>query len=349
MKKLIFLLLILLPLAVSAFAEADIHVDGYDEVGEYAEQIISGKFPTPKEVIQRFADALFGEIVESKKLIAEIIAIAAFAGLISLMQPSSSGDAAYYTCYALMSAAVIRLLTKTAGYAVEVICGICDFITKLAPVLLGLMAASGSVTSAAAFSPVLSGAVYVFSLFTERFITPLIYLSAILAIAGNISGRVSLAGLNRLLRSVIKWVLTALLTIFTGLCALYGFNAPVLDAVGAKAVKFAVGSLVPVVGGLLADATDTVLGGTRILKNAVGSAGMLCIISAAAVPVIKLWVILFMLRLSAALSEPICDKRMSSMLTDAAGSVSMLCSVLLTAVMLFLITIGIMLGVGSAG
>lgn len=349
MKKIFLLLFLIILCRTSVYAEFDARLDGYDEFNTRTEQLAAGKMPQPSEILVGLADALWGEITVSKKILAEILAISAFAGLVGLMQRSGASEAAYYTCYALMSAAVIRLLGESAGYALEVIRSICEFINVLAPVLLGLMAASGAITSAAAFSPVMSGGVYVFSLFVDKFIAPAIYLSAILAIAGNISGRVPLSSLNRLIRSVIKWVLTALLTIFTGLCALYGFNAPILDAVGAKAAKFAIGTLVPVVGGLLADATDTVIGGTRILKNAVGSAGMLCIISLAAAPVIKLWTILFMLKLAAALSEPVCDRRMCLMLTDAAGAISILCSVLLTAVMLFLISIGIMLGATSPG
>lgn len=351
MKKLIFIILFIIILTPRVYAELDWQLSGYPEFNEYAEKLAAGENPlTPQSVLTSLTDALFGEVIRSKALLAEIMTIAAAAGLLKLMDRGGGvGEAAYFTSYTLMSAAVVKLLGETAGYGSEVIHSVCEFITVLAPVLMGLMAASGAVTSATAFSPILSGAVYLFTLAVDRLITPMIYMSAVLGIVGNISGRVQLGSFNRLLRSVSRWILTAIFTVFTSLCALYGFNAPVLDALGTKTAKFAIGTLVPVVGGLLADTMETVIGGTRILKNAVGSAGMICVVIITAAPVIKVWVVLFLLRLCAALSEPLCDKRMSSMLQDASESVGIIFSVMLTAVMLFLISIGIMLGSTGLG
>lgn len=353
MKRLIFLavisLIFMLPTVVSA--ELDWQISGYPQFNEYAESLSKGENPiTPNGVIKSLTDAVFGEITRSRALLAQIMTIAAAAGLLKLLERGGgAGEAAYFASYALMSAAVVRLLGETVGYGSEVIHTLCDFISKLAPVLMGLLAASGAVSSAAAFSPILSGAVYLFTLAVDKLITPMVYMSAILGIVGNISGRIQLGSFNKLIRSVSRWILTALLTVFTSLCALYGFNAPVLDALGAKTAKFAIGTLVPVVGGLLADTMETVIGGTRILKNAVGSAGMICVVLLAAAPIIKVWVILFMLKLCAALAEPLCDRRMSTMLADAAESVGTVFSVMLTAVMLFLIAIGIILGSTGVG
>ncbi len=353
MKRWIFLIVIALILLIphTVCAELDWQIKGYPQFNEYAESLSKGENPvTPGGLINSLIDALFGEITRSRALLAQIMTIAAAAGLLKLLERSgTAGEAAYFASYALMSAAVVRLLGETAGYGSEVIHTLCDFISKLAPVLMGLLAASGSVSAAAAFSPILSGAVYLFTLAVDKLITPLVYMRAILGIAGNISGKIQLGSFNKLIRSVTRWILTAMLTVFTSLCALYGFNAPVLDALGAKTAKFAIGTLVPVVGGLLADTMETVVGGTRILKNAVGSAGMICVVALAAAPVIKVWVILFLLRLCAALAEPICDRRMSAMLADAAESVGTVFSVMLTAVMLFLITIGIILGSTGIG
>lgn len=351
MKKIIYLTLILLFTCTSAYAEQAIELQGYPEFNGYVESFTSGESPiTPTGVLGGLWEILFGEILRSKAYLATIITVAAAAGLLRIAEANSScTEAAYFTSYSIMSAAVVRLLSETVGYGTEVIHSLCDFITKLAPLFLGLIAATGKITSAAAFSPILSAAVYIFGFIVDKLITPLVYLGAVLGIVGNISGRMQLGSFNALIRSVSRWILTALLTIFASLCALYGFNAPILDALGAKTAKFAVGTLVPVVGGLLADTMETVVGGTRVLKNAVGSSGMICIVIIAAAPVIKVWVIWFMLRLSAALSEPLCDRRMSMMLSDVSDSISTVLAIMLTAVMLFIITIAIMLTTTGGG
>ncbi len=347
MKILIFTIIFIMLSPIKAYARPDTEIRDYPEFNEYVEKIADGdRVFGIEEVINKLTDVLFGELSRSKSSLAAILTLAAAAGLLRLSTTSGEvHNAAYFCVYAIMSATCVRLLSETAGYGSEVVHSLCDFITKLSPIFLGLVATTGKITSAAAFSPVLSGAVYVFTLVMDTVITPLVYMSAIFGIVGNISAKMQLASFNKLLRSLAKWVLTALFTIFTSITALYGFNAPVLDALGAKGAKFAVGTLVPVVGGMLADTVDTVVGGTRVLKNAVGSAGMLVVIVIAAFPVIKVWVIWFLLRLSAAIAEPLCDKRMSIMLTDIAESVGTVLALMLTAVMLFLITIGIIMGV----
>lgn len=55
-----------------------------------------------------------------------------------------------------------------------------------------------------------------------------------------------------------------------------------------KAAKFTMSSLVPVVGGILSDAAETVLAGAGILKNAVGVFGMLAVLAMCVVPFLQL-------------------------------------------------------------
>lgn len=86
-------------------------------------------------------------------------------------------------------------------------------------------------------------------------------------------------GLKRI-AGTLKWVVTSVLTVvllvFVGYLTVSGVIAALPDAVTVKAAKFTMSSLVPVVGGILSDAAETVLAGARILKNAVGVFGHAC-------------------------------------------------------------------------
>ena len=46
-------------------------------------------------------------------------------------------------------------------------------------------------------------------------------MSAVLGIVNNISKRVQLTNLNNLIKSFSKWILTGILTVFTGINAIY--------------------------------------------------------------------------------------------------------------------------------
>lgn len=345
MKKLILIILFTLFFSeVCVFCEIDTSIREYPEFNEYTDEITEGDYTNLlTKLMNNIKEALFGEIKRSKALLAKITVIAAVAAIIRLMNDSYAGQAAYFAVYTLLTATVLKLISEAVGYGKDVIHTISDFITKLTPILLGLIAVSGSPTSAAAFSPVLSSAVYILTIAVDKIITPIIFISAVIGVIGSFHDKVRLTGFNKLLRSISRWLLTLMLTFFVSICAVYGFNAPVFDALGAKTVKFAVGSMVPIVGGLLADSLETVIGGTQILKNAVGSAGMLCIVGICAIPLIKVWVILFLLKISAAIQEPICGRELSSMLWDASESVSTVFSLMTTSVMMFLICIGIII------
>ncbi len=130
---------------------------------------------------------------------------------------------------------------------------------------------------------------------------------------------------------------------------IYGFSAPALDAVSGKAVKFAVGSLVPVVGTFLSDTLETVLSGTRLVKNAVGTAGMIVMCTICVIPILKIGVIQLMLKLTSAIAEPLTDKRISSMMWEVSESVTTVFAVVVMVAVLFLINIALMMAVTSGG
>lgn len=342
----ILIIIIYILLGQTAFCSGlDTSISEYPIFEEYTSEFVKGNIGfSVNDILKSIANTVFSEIITSKLLLCEILVISVISGVIKFMEDKRSVQAAYITSYTLMAVTVIQLISQVITYGKEIVHSIGDFITKFAPILLGLIAASGSTASAGVYSPILATSVYILTIAVDKIIMPMIFASSIIGIIGNFYEKLSLSNLNKLIRNTSKWLLTALLTIFVSLCSIYGFNSPVLDALGAKAVKFTIGSIVPVVGGLLAESMDTVLSGTRLLKNAAGSAGMICIIIISAVPMIKTWVILFLLKFCSAIAEPVCDKKISNMLQDAAESVSSVFTLIVTSVMLFLICIGIIIG-----
>lgn len=352
MKKLIFLLIIIFALnPYKAFAEYT-HIQGNDQFNKTADEIISGKFSLdPIKLLQEIIDDLFDEIKNSREEMVNILVIAALSGVLQLIKNSKDetgvGEAAFFACFTIMTMSALRIFNITVGYGVGIIRDLSEFITELSPVFVALLASGGAISSAAAFHPILSGAVYILTLIVDKCIVPLVYLGALLGIISNMTPKLRLGAFTKLVHSSGKWILTAALTVFTGVTAIYGFSAPVLDTVALKTAKFAVGSFVPVVGGLLADTVETVLGGTRLMKNAVGTAGIVLILSVSLVPILKIIAILIMLELAAAAAEPLADSRITGMLKNICSSISLILGMVVTASMLFTICIAIILGATS--
>lgn len=349
MKKIIYIIFIIILFSVPSYAAEDGYIDGEDDYNKNVEDIVSGNFSlNPIELLNTGWEMLIKEVLESRTLIINIIVIAAVSGVLNVLQGSfgknGSSEAAFFACFTLTAIAASRLISEAVGYGAEVIERLTGFITKICPILTILLVSSGKAASASSFYPVLSGAIYVVSFMIDKCIIPLVYLSAILGIVNNISKRVQLSNLNNLIKSFSKWILTGILTVFTGINAIYGFSVPVLDAVSLKALKFTVGSCVPVVGGLVSDTVETVLTGAKLMKNAVGTAGIITVIGICLIPILKLSVIILMLKVAAAAAEPLTDKRISDMITDIISPVTTVFSMVIASAMLFIISIAIIIG-----
>ncbi len=355
MKKIILILLLcLIPSVVFAYEDTaslwseDYEINGEELFNSAARDITAGNLSlNPVNIINELMSNIFSEITSTRTMLKSILLIAAAAGILRILSDSfgtnGTNEAAFFSCFLMVTAASLQVFSQVVGYGVEVIHSLCGFITKFEPIFIGLLLSGGAITQAAAFQPVMTASVYILSLAVDKIILPLTYFSAILGIVNSIGSRIEIGTLNKLIRSSSKWLLTGVLTLFSAILTLYGFGTSALNNVATKGIKFAVGSFVPVVGGILSDTIDTVLSGAGLLKNAVGTAGMIAVIAMAAAPIIKIWVMLLMLRLSAAVIEPFSDKRITAVLTAVADAASAIFSMVITAAMLFIISIGIIL------
>ncbi len=318
-----------------------------EKAEEIAASMQSGSFElSPTGLINKLIDLCVGEFHELGSYIIVFFCIGLLTTIVRLLEQnlnSGVSNMAFFACYGGAAATSVKCFSVCLDYASDVISEMTDFITKLSPMLMTLIVTSGKSISVAAFNPVLSASVYVISIICRRCILPLASYSVILTITDNIGDNVQISGLCRLTSSASRWILTLVFTLFTGICAIYGFATPSLDAVSAKTVKFAVGSLVPVVGGFLSETLETVITSGKMMKNTVGSAGLVVLCSICVAPIIKIGAMALIIRLSSAITEPVSDIRISKLLNGISSAVTILFGMVATVAVLFLITIGIIL------
>lgn len=348
MKKILIPVICLLVFFHTAVFAQEIttQIEGEDFFNSSVTELAKGDFSlSPGRILDYIYKILTDEFNSSKKLVMCIFIIALISGIFSVVKQGDNGanNVSFFVCYCLITIASAKLVTVSVGYGTDVIEEMSTFITKLAPLLSMLLAAGGYTSSAAVFYPVFSSSVYLISTVIEKCIVPLIYISCVIGIVNNLSGKSQLNNFNKIIKSFSKWILAAILTIFSGINAIYGFCTPSLDSLGMKTAKFAIGSIVPVVGGFLSESIETVIGSTRLMKNAVGTAGIISLIVICAVPVIKTAAIMLMLKISAAVIEPVSDKRFSDMLMEVADAVTTVFAMLIIAAVLFIISIAIII------
>ena len=92
---------------------------------------------------------------------------------------------------------------------------------------------------------------------------------------------------------------------------------------------------------------DVIVGGSVLIKNALGVFGMGTIAVITAFPAVKIFSILAVFRLATALVEPITDPRLVQAMSGLANSISLLLAGLITAALMFFVGITVVVGVGN--
>ena len=90
----------------------------------------------------------------------------------------------------------------------------------------------------------------------------------------------------------MKWFMTTclkwILYIFTGYISITGVISGTVDASVLKAVKMTISGVVPVIGSVLSDASETILVSAGVMKNAAGVYGILAVFAVCIGPFLQI-------------------------------------------------------------
>ena len=162
------------------------------------------------------------------------------------------------------------------------------FINILISLLTTLMVFTGNLTTTSMLQPVIMFSVNFIGNMIHSVILPVVLVASSLSIVSKISDRVQIDRLSKMFKSGITWFLGIALTIFVAVVSLEGTLSSSVDGITAKTTKAVVSSAIPIVGKILGDAVDSVLGCGIILKNAVGIVGVVVILGICIGPILKL-------------------------------------------------------------
>ena len=239
-------------------------------------------------------------------------------------------------------AAVTALLLEPSGALIELgaetVRELRDYGKLLLPVLASALAARGGVSTSAAlyvgtavFDSILSAAV-------SGLILPGLWTFLAVSVAHAAVGEPVLGKLRDLLHWAMEWALKLTLYLFTGYMAVTGVISGTADAAAGKAARIAISGAVPVVGGILSDATDAVLLAASTLGSGAGVWGILTVIAVFCAPVIRIGVQYLMLKITAAVGESLGELRCAKLIGDFAGALGLLTALVSTQAVLLLIS-----------
>lgn len=219
-----------------------------------------------------------------------------------------------------VTAAAAGELNTLIGLGSQTIMNLESFSKALLPTLAAAASAAGSPAASAArhlaamlFSDVLLTVI-------NRFLVPLTYAYIAMCAADAAVGNDMLSRAAALVKGIIIWVLTGIMTVFVAYITLSGSISASADAITIKGAKLALSGTVPVVGSIISDAAETVVASAAILKNVIGIAGLLSVLALCILPFLRLGAQYLVYKTTAALCSVFAGKRLSSLIDGIAGA-----------------------------
>ena len=334
----------------SAVQDITLTIPGFEEgtgIEQVARAIASGEAISADELIASVLGVFFDALSGLGKLMLAIMLPVLLSSMLSHTLASRKDtleSLCRSVCFVLILVPVVVLVIEELEHTRETIVTMTHHMQSMLPMLLTLLTAVGGSASSAFLHPVVVASSGSMVFLAREVILRLVMCTCAVTAVNHLSDRAHLTRMAQLLRSAACWLLGVSFTVFLGAMSLQGIASASIDGVAIRAAKYAVDNFVPVVGGMFSDTMDTLVGCTLIVKNALGVAAVLALGSALMAPMARTLAVVFVLRLSAALLEPVADGEIVQAIGDFSRTIVLFfITMLCVGTMYFLLIVQVLL------
>lgn len=340
--KLIFLRYPLVPVFTGGITAPQVPQSGSDLMPGETAGFGEGLWEIIREAVSRIRP----DLAEAAGLCMSLIAVVL---LLSIVQnlPGKMDQVTDLCGAAAIAAMLLGSTNSMIALGTETIQDLSSYGKLLLPVMTSAMAAQGGITGSAALyaGTALFDAVLI-SLISKLLI-PMVYLFLVLSTANSAVGEDILRKLADFVKWVMTWGLKIVLYVFTGYMGITGVVSGTTDAATLKAAKLTISGVVPVVGGILSDASEAVLVSAGVVKNAAGIYGIFAILAVVISPFLRIGVHYLLLKATAAVCGVFGSKRVTGLIGDFSTAMGLLLAMTSSVCFLLLIsTVCFLKGVG---
>lgn len=337
MRKL-FLLIFMLTLVIKPTSAVEITPPDVPKAGAQLMPEDTSSFSDALiELLEKAIMTIEPDFAEAIQISATVISVVI---VFSLLQSfNGSTQKVTYIAGSLTIASILLNSTNSLiRLGTDTITELSNYGKLLFPVMTTAMASQGGITT----STVLYTGTVAFDLILtsliSKILVPSVYSFIALAVANSAISEDVLKRLRDFIKWFISWTLKTLLTIFTTYMSITGVVSGTTDAVALKTTKYTISSMVPVVGGILSDASEAVLVSAGLVKNAAGIYGILAVLAVFLVPFLKTGIQYVLLKFTAALCSLFGTKQLSVLVDDFSTAMGFLLAMTGSVCLLILIS-----------
>lgn len=322
------------------------------DVNELFASAITGKIDNDT-IIKSVVSLVGKEVLNCATVLGSILVIIIIHSILKSisegLENKNVAQITYYVQYILIVTLIMANFSDILQMVKTSIQNLVGFMNSLVPLLITLMLTTGNFASAGILEPIILFIITFIGNFITTILLPIVLISTALAIISKVSSRIQVDKLSKFFNSTVVWTLGVVLTLFVGIISVEGSLSSTVDGITAKTTKAAISNFIPVVGKILGDAVDTVMGCSNILKNAVGIIGVVVVIAICVGPIIKLAILMGLYYLAGAVCQPIADEKIVKLLEEMGNTFKMLLAIMCSVSVMLIIGTTLVLKITNSG
>ena len=327
------------------------NIEGFD-VSSLYNDLLSGNGIQYENILDSLVGNIFKEVKSSISSVTSIFIIVIIMAIVTSLELDKDSDVVKITKLVIVIS-ISALLLKNYLDIVTMfknIVNILGYIMQtVSTFLLGILMATGKITSTGIVEPLLLFIANFICFATEYIVIPFFTISVAINIVSRISENIKMDNLSSMFRKSSLYIFTTIIGIFLFVLSMESSVTKSIDSMYFKTAQNMVSNFVPVVGKFLSDSLDTVLGATEAIGKIGGIISLIATILIVSIPIIKLILVIVLYNILIAISEPINeDKSIESFLKGFVGVYKDMLGILIGIMVLFVMSTGIILSIISS-
>lgn len=297
-----------------------------------------------KALLGQVKDGLSGELAGLRQIFIYILVLgvvsALFAEFSDLFQGQQIAQAGFYFLYLFLMVILTKVflfVSETASVTVE---NIVLFVKLFIPTYFVAVGAAQGTASAVFYYQLMLVIAYLVESFLNMVLIPFIYSYVMLALLNGLWAEEKLTLLLDFIEKGIGFALKLSMGAVTGLSLVQAVIVPAASRLKISAMRKAV-SAIPGIGGVAEGVTELMLGSAVLIKNSMGVLLLFLLLASCLLPLLKILVVTGTVKLGAAITGIVSDKRLSMCADRVGQGCFLLFRCVFTSVALFIIVIAV--------
>lgn len=256
----------------------------------------------------------------------------------------------YSTATALLVATVVLVkLTSTVSLASMAISVASNFVYAFIPVFCSIVVASGGITTGFSTNTTLLILAQGLSFISSNVFMPIVNCYLALGVTSSLRYELNLDKLLSSLKKIITTCISFVSGVFVSVLSVKTAVAGRADMLGLRSIRFAINSVVPVIGSSISEGLLSIQAYSSLIKSSVGIVGVMAVVLVFLPSIIEVVLWRISLTLCVIVSDVFGDKSVSAVLNAFLNTLLLINVILILSMVTTVISFGILIAAGGVG